>query len=442
MELIWFFSGIALGAVLAYFIVKSQIQPNTELQQIQKEKQGILLQLNLNKNEKESVKADLIAERKELQFQREKNLQITRQLAGLEADYKNLQEKLYDQKNELKSIQEQFKSEFKNLAQDIFEEKSKKFTDQNKTNIGALLNPLKDKIEKFEERAEKTSKENLLWNSALKEQITSLKELNLQITKEAENLTKALKGDSKAQGNWGEMQLEAILDKVGLQKGTHYEKEKNYKAENGTNQRLDYIIKMPDSKFLVLDSKVSLTAYSSYFGAEDDTTQSKFLKNHMDSIYSHIKILGDKNYQNLYEINQPDFILMFIANEPALMLALKEDENLYEKALNKNIVLVSTSTLMATLRTISYIWKQDSQNKNAIEIAVQAGKLYDKFVNFSEDLIRVGTHLEGTQKSYTEAMKKLSSGKDNLVKKSERLKKLGARTSKQINNTLLDRLSE
>lgn len=442
MELLWFISGIALGAVLAYFIVKHQNQSNGAFQQMQNEKQDLLLQLNLNKNNKESLKTDLLTEKKELQFQREKNLQITRQLAGLESDYKNLQEKLQVQKSELKTIQDQFKSEFKNLAQDIFEEKSKKFTDQNKTNIGELLNPLKEKIEKFEERAEKTSKENLLWNSALKEQITSLKELNLQITKEAENLTKALKGDSKAQGNWGEMQLEAILDKVGLQKGTHYEKEKNYKGENGANQRLDYIIKMPDDKYLIVDSKVSLTAYSNYFGADDDLNQSKFLKSHMDSINSHIKLLGDKNYQNLYEINQPDFILMFIANEPALMLALKEDENLYEKALNKNIVLVSTSTLMATLRTISYIWKQDSQNKNAIEIAVHAGKLYDKFVNFSEDLLKVGSNLEGTQKSYDEAMKKLVSGKDNLVRKSERLKNLGARTSKHINTTLLDRSEE
>ncbi len=442
MELLWFFSGIALGALLAYFIVKYQAQSGSASLQFHKERQDLLLQLNLHKNDKEGLKVDLLGEKKELQFQREKNLQITRELASLESDYKNLREKLLEQKNELKSIQEQFKNEFKNLAQDIFEEKSKKFTDQNKSSIGELLNPLKDRIEKFEERAEKTSKENLLWNSALKEQITSLKELNMQITKEAENLTRALKGDSKAQGNWGEMQLEAILEKVGLQKGTHYEKEKSFKGENYVNQRLDYIIKMPDNKFLVVDSKVSLTAYSNYFGAEDDVTQKKYLKSHMDSIYSHIKLLGEKSYQNLYEINQPDFILMFVANEPALMLALKEDDNLYEKALNRNIVLVSTSTLMATLRTISYIWKQDAQNKNAIDIAIQAGKLYDKFVSFSEDLIKVGANLDGTQRSYAEAMKKLVSGKDNLVRKSERLKKLGARTSKHINTTLLDKSEE
>ncbi|MBK6265831.1 DNA recombination protein RmuC [Marivirga sp. S37H4] len=442
MEIIWLITGLLIGATLAYFIVKSQHGSNGQLESLKEEKQTLHTQLSLIKNDKENMRRELLQEKNELKFEREKNIQLNRELSSAESDYKNLRIKLEEQKAELAEIQTQFRNEFKNLAQDIFEEKSKKFTDQNKTNIGELLNPLKDKIDKFEERAEKSSKENLSWNSALKEQINSLKELNLQITKEAENLTRALKGDSKAQGNWGEMQLELILEKVGLQKGTHYEKERNFKNEGGANQRLDYIIKMPDEKYLVLDSKVSLTAYSNYFDATDDVSQAKYLKNHLESINSHIKILGDKNYQNLYDINQPDFVLMFIANEPALMMALKEDASLYEKALNKNIVLVSTSTLMATLRTISYIWKQDLQNRNAIEIAVQAGKLYDKFVNFSEDLLKVGNHLQTTQNSYSDAMKKLADGKDNLIRKTEKLKELGARASKTIDARLLDKAGE
>jgi len=305
-----------------------------------------------------------------------------------------------------------------------------------------LLNPLKEKIDKFEEKVEKSNKDNIQWNTALKSQLENLKELNQQITKEAESLTRALRGDSKTQGNWGEMQLEMILEKVGLERDVHYFKEKNFKNEEGENQRLDYIIKLPDDKYLVLDSKVSLTAYSKYYDSEDETNQAKFLKQHLDSLNNHIKILGSKNYQNLYDINQPDFILMFIANEPALTMAMKEDPKLYESALDKNIVLVSTSTLLATLRTVSYIWKQDNQNKNALEIARQAGALYDKFEGFTNDLLKVGNNLRQTKESYDSAMNKLSTGTGNLVRRTERLRELGAKASKQVDKRLLDRASE
>ncbi|WKK85271.2 DNA recombination protein RmuC [Marivirga arenosa] len=442
MEIIAVVIGLVIGGVLAYFILKSQNNNSAEIDQINNEKQKLQTDLSVAMSQKENLYAELKEEKDAHSKEREKNVQLNRQLSTVESDYKNLKIKLDEHKAELAELQQQFKNEFKNLAQEIFEEKSKKFTDQNKTNLGELLNPLKERIEKFEEKVEKSNKDSLVWNSALKEQISSLKELNQQITKEAENLTKALKGDSKSQGNWGEMQLEAILEKVGLQKDVHYEKEKNYKNEEGSNQRLDYIIKMPDDKYLVLDSKVSLTAYSNYFDADDDTQRARFLKNHLDSINTHIKTLGDKNYQNLYDINQPDYVLMFIANEPALTIALKEDHSLYEKALDRNIVLVSTTTLMATLRTISYIWKQDLQNKNAIEIATQAGALYDKFTNFTDDLLKVGNNLKTTQNSYSDAMKKLYEGKGNLIRRTEILRELGAKTTKTIDKRLLDRSSE
>jgi DNA recombination protein RmuC len=442
MEIVGVIIGLLIGAVLAYFILKSQNKGGKELDALKIEKQQILTDLSVAKSQKDNLVIELREEKEAHSKERDQNIQLNRQLSTVESDYKNLKIKLDEHKSELAELQEQFKSEFKNLAQEIFEEKSKKFTDQNKTNIGELLNPLREKIDKFEEKVEKSNKESLVWNTALKEQISSLKELNQQITKEAENLTRALKGDSKSQGNWGEMQLEAILEKVGLQKGVHYEKEKNYKNEEGDNQRLDYIIKMPDDKYLVLDSKVSLTAYSNYFDADDDIKQARFLKNHLDSMYSHIKTLGEKNYQNLYDINQPDYVLMFIANEPALTIALKEDHSLYEKALDKNIVLVSTTTLMATLRTISYIWKQDLQNKNAIEIATQAGALYDKFTNFTDDLLKVGNNLKTTQNSYSDAMKKLYDGKGNLIRRTEILRELGAKTTKNIDKRLLDRSME
>jgi len=429
IELVWLLAGIVIGGIGAWFIAKykfaSEAVDSAGLQ-IEKERVANL------QNETTSLKA-------ELEKERSKVLQLNNNLSTTEADYRNLQEKLNDQKEELGKLQEKFSLEFKHLANEIFEEKSKKFTDQNKTNLGELLNPLKERITEFEKKIEVNSKESLQQSTALREQLKSLKELNQQMTKEAESLTKALKGDSKAQGNWGEMQLEAILENVGLQKGVHYEKEKNYKNEDGANQRLDYIINLPDDKYLVLDSKVSLTAYSNYFEATDEAEKERFLKQHLDSILMHIKTLSDKNYQNLYEINQPDYILMFVANEPALNIAFQQKPDLFEAALNKNIVLVSTSTLMATMRTISYIWKQDLQNKNAIEIATQAGSLYDKFTNFTEDLIKVGRQLGQTQATYQDAMKKLSEGKDNLVRKTERLKELGAKTSKSLDQKLIDR---
>ncbi len=428
--------GVVLGGGIGYLVAKSQSKGNEEVEQ------KLRLELDMEQKNLERQTLEFKDLNQQIIQEREKIISLSGDKSRLEANYRNLQERLDEQKKEVNQLQEKFSIEFKNLANEILEEKSKKFTDQNKTNIGELLNPLKEKIELFEKKVEQSSKDTLQQNTALGEQLKQLKELNQQITKEAESLTKALKGESKTQGSWGEMQLESILEKVGLQKDVHYFKEKNYKNEEGSNQRLDYIIKMPDDKYLVLDSKVSLTSYSNYFDQEDPANQAKYLKQHIESVNNHIKILGEKNYQNLYEIQQPDFVLMFVANEPALTIALKEDHSLYEKALDKNIVLVSTSTLLATMRTVSYIWKQDLQNKNAIEIARQAGALYDKFEGFTVDLLKVGNTLKQTKDNYDSAMKKLSEGSGNLIRRTENLKELGAKASKQIDARLLDRSGE
>ncbi|MCP4457614.1 MAG: DNA recombination protein RmuC [Cytophagales bacterium] len=396
------------------------------------------IQLKLEIERSTKLASDLQLINDEIREEREKTIHFANENAGLKANNSNLEQHLTEHKVEVTQIQEKFSAEFKNLANKIFEEKSKKFTEQNKSNLDVLLNPLKDKIEKFEKKVDDSSKENIKWNSALSQQVNDLKQLNQQITKEAENLTKAIKGDSKSQGNWGEIQLEAILSHAGLENGIHYEKEKNFKSDEGFNQRPDYIIKLPDNKYLVIDSKVSLTAYTNFFNAESKEDRQQHMKLHLDSVHTHIKQLSDRNYQNLYEINQPDYVLLFVANEPALTAALKEDQSLFEKAMDKNIVLVSTSTLLATLRTISYIWKQDLQNKNALEIARQAGSLYDKFTNFTTDLIKVGKSIESTKNVYQEAAKKLYDGSDNLIRKTERLKELGAKTSKQQDQRLLD----
>ena len=349
-----------------------------------------------------------------------------------------LEESHEKKSEELKQMKNILSLEFKNLANEIFEEKSKKFSSNNKETISTILDPLKERIQNFENKVEKSNQANSEWNGRLQEQIKSLKELNLQMSKEAENLTHALKGDSKTQGNWGELQVENILKKVGLKEGIGYDKEKNFKNADDDKQRPDYIVNLPDGKNIIIDSKVSLTAYANYFNTKNSDEKKNLLKDHVKSVNNHVKSLSEKNYQNL-ELNQPDYILMFIANEPALGLALIEDSQIYDKALENNIIIVSTSTLLATLSTVAFMWKQDNQNKHALEIARQAGALYDKFCSFSDELIKVGSNIDSTKKTYSDAMKKLVDGKDNLVRKSERLRELGAKASKKINSKLIDR---
>ena len=347
-------------------------------------------------------------------------------------------DKTNDSTEELDKIKEILGLEFKNLANEIFDEKTKKITDLNKENISSILNPLRENIERFERKVEMSNKDALEFNAILKSEINHLKSETLKMRDDANNLANALRGESKTQGNWGEQQMETILNAAGLEKNIHYEKEKNIKTENLDNQRLDYIVKLPGDKCIVIDSKVSLVAYVNYYNAEDDEEKKIHLKEHLKSINNHITTLSNKNYQDL-DINQPDYVLMFMANEPAFKLAVLEDVSIYNKAIDKNIVMVTNSTLFATLKTVAYMWKQDKANKNAIEIARQAGSLYDKFQSFSEDLIKVGNNLNTTKNTYEDAMKKLTDGKDNLVRKTERLRELGAKTSKKINPKLVDR---
>tara|TARA_B100000029_G_scaffold510987_1_gene603838 strand:- start:2411 stop:3550 length:1140 start_codon:yes stop_codon:yes gene_type:complete len=339
---------------------------------------------------------------------------------------------------EINQMREMLTLEFKNLANEIFDEKTKKITEVNKENLSNILNPLKQNIERFEKKIESSNKDAVEFNAILKSEINHLKNETLKMRDDATNLANALRGESKTQGDWGEQQMETILNAAGLEKNIHYEKEKNLKNEKLDNQRLDYIVKLPGDKCIIIDSKVSLVAYVNYYNAEDKEEKKHYLKEHLKSINTHITTLSNKNYQDL-EINQPDYILMFMANEPAFKLAVLEDVSIYNKAIDRNIVMVTNSTLFATLKTVAYMWKQDKANKNAIEIARQAGSLYDKFQSFSEDLIKVGNNLNTTKNTYEDAMNKLTEGKDNLVRKTERLRELGAKTSKKINPKLLDR---
>ena len=381
---------------------------------------------------------DATEDLKTIQLEKEALIAAKTRLA---TELKNSENEMQNNKEELNKIQEKFTKEFENLANKILEEKSTKFTEQNKLNITSILNPLKEKIEGFEKKVSESQKESIGMHSALKEQLNNLKDLNLQMSKEAINLTKALKGDSKAQGDWGETQLEILLEKANLAKNIHFTTQGGYRDEDGRLKKPDFIINLPDKRHLIVDSKVSLTNYEAYFNAEDEEQKKLHLKRHIESIRKHIKELSEKKYETLYEINTPDYVLMFVPIEPAYLLALNNNNQLYLEALDKNVVLVSTSTLLATLSTVSSMWRQENQKNNVLEIANQAGRLYDQFVNLTDDLIKVGTQLKTVQGSYDTSMKKLT-GKGNLVKKVEKIRELGAKTSKIMNKNLLDRASQ
>ncbi|SHL01504.1 DNA recombination protein RmuC [Flavobacterium xanthum] len=360
------------------------------------------------------------------------------QLTKKEVDFENLWERNKEQKEEIEKLQEKFTIEFENLANKILEEKSNKFTEQNKENMKNILTPLQDKIQLFEKKVEDTHKESIDYHAALRQQILGLREMNIQMSKETINLTKALKGDSKMQGNWGELVLERVLEKSGLEKGREYQVQQAFTTEDGNRVFPDVVINLPDGKKMIVDSKVSLTAYEKYINEEDDTLKISYLKEHVNSIKRHVEQLGNKNYHDLYQIESPDFVLLFIPIEPAFAMALNEDTSLYNKAFEKNIVIVTPATLLATLRTIDSMWTNQKQQENALEIARQAGALYDKFEGFVGDLIKIGKKIDESKTEYSSAMNKLVEGKGNLIVSVEKLKKMGAKAKKALPENIVN----
>jgi len=378
----------------------------------------------------------------ELEKERNKFNVLNAEFSRNKANYDNLEEKLREHKEEFAQLQEKFKIEFENLANSILEDKSRRFADQNKENLDTILNPLKEKIADFEKKVNDIYISDTKDRAALAEQIKQLHELNKMMSEEANNLTKALKGDTKAQGNWGEFILESILDKSGLVKGREFTIQETLRNEEGEMLRPDVIVKLPEEKSIIIDSKVSLTAYEAYCSADNEETRTKNLNEHLASIRRHLKLLSPKDYQKLYGLQSLDFVLMFIPIEPAFAVAVQNDQSLFYDAFEKNIVIVSPTTLLATLRTISSIWKQEKQNKNALEIAKKSGELYDKLASFVEDLIKVGLRMDDAKKSYEEAMKKLSEGRGNIITRAENLKLMGAKASKTIDQRIIDRSDE
>ncbi len=450
MEILYPILAFIFGAVLAYFIVKSSSISRKiydELQQNFSQKEAEFNKILAEISAENKSQNQKIAELQELNFKQNteiKELQNDKnQLIGLKsqlsAQNENLQKLLDSQKEEITKMQEVAKTEFQNLANKILEEKTLKFTEQNQQNLKNILNPLQEKITDFEKKVENTHKESIDYHAALRQQIIGLKDLNVQMSKETVNLTKALKGDSKIQGNWGELVLERVLEKSGLEKGREYEIQKNFLTEEGNRVQPDVVINLPDGKKMIVDSKVSLTAYEKYINEDDEEQKSAFLKEHVNSLKRHVEQLGNKNYQHLYEMESPDFVLLFIPIEPAFAIALNEDTQLYNKAFEKNIVIVTPSTLLATLRTIDSMWTNQKQQDNAIEIARQAGALYDKFEGFVTDLVKIGKKMDEAKSEYEGAMNKLVDGKGNLITSVQKLKIMGAKAKKSLPEAVINR---
>lgn len=420
--------GIALGVFISNLKQKAGLSSLEERLRSHAENENKLLgRINELEQEREAIRS-------------EKD-QLALELTRRNADFDNLKQRNDEQKAEVEKLQERFQKEFENLANKILDEKSTKFTTQNKENIDAILKPLQEKIQHFEKRVEETNKEDINRTADLRQQIIGLKELNEQMSKETTNLTKALKGDTKMQGNWGELVLERVLERSGLKKDSEYFVQQSFTTEEGRRVMPDVIIHLPGDKKLVVDSKVSLVAYERYINETEDTEKPQHLKNHLLSIRKRVSELGEKNYHQLYEMESPDFVLLFIPIESAFAIASMEYPALYSDAFEKNIIIVTPTTLLAVLKTIDSMWQNEKQKANAIEIATQAGRLYDSFVNLTDELIKVGNQIGTVQNSYESAMKKLT-GKGNLIKRVENLKKLGAKASKQQNEKLLKRASE
>jgi len=384
--------------------------------------------------QKEAIRADIHEKEQTI-------IQLNKVIAAKEQQVHHYEERLQHKTQETQQIQEQSKLQFENLANRILEENSLKFTSHNQVQLQHLLNPLKVKIQEFEANIHQKYMDETKERISLKKELEQLKNLNLQLSEDASNLVHALKGDSKTQGDWGELQLSTLLEKSGLNEGIHFTSQSSYRDEAGQLKRPDFVINLPDGKHLIIDSKVSLKAYEQYFNASDKRQKATFLSLHIESIKSHIRDLASKNYTQLYQINTPDYLLMFIPIEPAFSAALQKAPSLYTDALERNVVLVTTSTLLATMRTVSFIWKQEKQKRNVLEIARQSGLLYDKFCGFIDDLKTVGTRLDHAQNAYSDAMNKLMDSKkygDTLIGRAERIKELGAKTSKSLPSDLLE----
>jgi len=430
MEIVLTLAGVVAGAAIGWWIGRSKSDA-----EIERHKAAAMLEQE--KVRQLQLRTEALT--KEVESERARVPHVNNQLAATEANYRNLQEKLSERQKEVESLQDKFTAEFKNLANEILERNSAKFSDLSKNSMSELLNPLKEKILTFEKRVEEVYDKELRDKISLREEVRKLHELNSRISQEANNLTRALKGDTKRQGDWGEVILETVLERSGLVKDREYRKQVVTTNAEGDTIKPDYLVLLPDNRHIIIDSKVSLTAYDNFVNTDDESTRPKFLKAHLDSMKTHIKVLSEKNYFSSLEFNTPDFVLMFIPIESSFSLALQADQDLFNYAWERRIVIVSPTTLLATLRTIASMWKMEKQSQHAIQIAEESGKLYDKLKSFIDDMVKVGNQLNTTRGTYEDAMKKLVTGRGNLVTQAEKIRELGAKNTKTIDDKIVQR---
>ena len=441
MEIIYILVGLIIGFAfgLLLSLYKNKAILNAMQLKLQEAEINKMTQIAESDKAKEiaedrlkQLKVDYEIVLSQLQLERNKSEELGKRISKAEVEFRNLMEKLTTQKAEMEELQNKFTTEFENVANKILKNHSEEFTKTNVKNIGEILNPLKEKLGEFEKKVNDAYDKELRDKVSLREEVKKLYELNTKISDDANNLTKALKGDSKKQGNWGEFVLEKILERSGLTKGIEFEMQVSVKSDEGKRYQPDVIVFLPEKKHIIIDAKVSLTAYERLVNANEEEDRKRYMNEHILSIRRHIKELSEKNYQSAKDMNSPDFVLLFIPIESSFGVAVQADQQLFNDAWTNKIVIVSPSTLLATLQTISSIWKQENQTRNAMEIAKQGGALYDKFVGFVNDLEKIGKNVHQVQESYDEAMKKLSTGSGNLINKAESIRKLGVKTSKRL----------
>lgn len=450
MEFLYLFTGLVLGFLIAWLLLRSRQTGGSadvaRLQQLDRDNAGLLAQVKARQEEQERSAQQFQSEKKQWQQTHEESLkriqQLGEALAKRNAEYEALEVRLNEQRQELENLQKKLTAEFENLANRIFEEKSQKFSEQNRTSLDILLKPLGEQIKDFEKKVSDVYVSETRERASLKEQLSQLHQLNQQMSKDAQNLTKALKGESKAQGDWGEHVLESILENSGLQRDREYSVQSNFQGDDGRRLQPDVIIHLPEDRHIVIDSKVSVTAYLRYTAEENDAARETALKEHLDSIQRHIRQLSEKRYQDIYGVKSTDYVLLFIANEPAYYLAMHHAPGLFDEAMKRNVLLVTPTTLIGMLRIVAQIWRQENQNRHAMKIASEAASLYEKFTGFIEEMLVVGKKLDDSKKSYEIAMGRLHQGPGNVVKRIESLKSLGLKVNKSLPKDLLDKAEE
>lgn len=446
MDILIFIGGIAIGILAGWFIAKSiksnSPTDNSDFLKLQEERDSLRNNVSTLSEKTRMFEEQLKTNKTEIENKSNQLIDITSKLSGKEADLRNIQLRLEEQKKELEDVRQRMNVEFRNLANDILEEKTKKFTEQNREKLDELLKPLGEKLKDFEKKVEDTYSKESRESFSLKEEIKRLSELNQQISKEATNLTNALKGQVKTQGNWGEVILKTILERSGLVEDREFFSQESITTEEGKRFQPDIVVKLPDNKNVIIDSKVTLVAYERFASANSPEEQEQAMKEHMLAIKNHITGLSQKDYQDLYHLNSLDFVMMFLPIEPAYLLAIQKDPEIWNFAYDKRILLIGPSNLIAALKLIQSLWKQEYQNRNVLDIAKRGGELYDKLVGFVEDLLGVKKKLDEAQKTLDASINKLHDGRGNVLKQAQDMKRLGAKAKKSLPPDLLELSNE